>query len=210
MTQKSRITCGRAKHVVTFSDGAVTSDGCELNGEHMLATANMVRLGGKLPPNSCIALAVLVLYGLDDTVGRGALTIADMGVWTDIYLRWQSNRVVEKKVASIVKQSPAHRARRKAMQILRRAPVFKRMLEVDFNSSVEFQLEVDYLPDRIEGSADSFVMVPLQKGWIGNVFADPECGALHDLGVLVLGKNEEQRKVCLVLDRAGNPSLELR
>jgi hypothetical protein len=209
---KSRISCcnGDRPHTVHFTDGRAVSDGCDLSDDLVLATANMIRLGGSTKPSSCIALAALVLYGLDDTVACGATNLSHMGPWLDVYVRWQDIAAVKKKVELIVKSSPAHQARKAATKVLRRAPCFKGTLEVDFNSSIEFHLDVEGpLAPHLEGSVASFVTIPLQKHWMERVFKDPSCKELHARGILVLGKTESNEKVCLSLGKKGVPEIEV-
>ena len=209
MKNHTTIKCGSHRHKVTLtSDGAI-STGCEIDKANLEQAAILVSLGAPFPnPDSCQGLAALLLFGLDDTVGRGAVSVTEMGGWRDTYVRWQTNVLVEQRVRKIVKHSPAHQARIEATKILRRMPFFKPMLECDFNSSIEFRLELEILPDEIECHGDSFIRIPLQKSWMENVHADPSCQGLHRANWLVLGKTEVG-KVCMCVGKDGTPDMRV-
>jgi hypothetical protein len=212
--KSSFIKCSAGRHKFTLhDDGTMCSSGCELHDDEIERLATMIRLGGEPDlqhVESCVGLAALLRHGLDDTIGQGARTIAELGGWRGAYVRWESQQHVVAKVKRLSRETPAHRAEREAKKLLRRIPFFRRMLEVDFNTSIEFELSLPVLPTELQGDASTWLIVPLQKGWISEVFEDERCKQLHraDPETLVLGKRDSGELVRLRVDRQGQHRLE--
>lgn len=205
----SHIMCAHGRHAFAVDGEEIHSSGCDICKERLSQIATMVALGGEIAePNTCESLAALLAHGLDATIGAGARTVAEMGGWRSTYIRWESNRHVEDAVRRITASSPAHKAEKLAKKLLRRMPVFRTMLECDFNSTIEFELERPSLPSEIQGTVDSWVVVPLQKGWLSLVTEDPKCAEIHGSmpNTLVLGKTND-KLVCMTIDKGGSPIL---
>lgn len=215
MKSSSFIKCSGSRHKFTVhQDGTMCSDGCELHDEEIERLATMIRLGGEPDlqhVETCVGLAALLRHGLDDTVGKGARTVSELGGWRGAYVRWESQQHVVAKVKQLSRETPAHRAEREAKRLLRRIPFFRRMLEVDFNTSIEFELELPVLPAEIQGDPSTWLIVPLQKGWISEVFESERCQRFHrtEPETLVLGKQDTGELVYLRVDRRGKHRLEV-
>lgn len=108
---KTRIKCSTdgTFHTVEFhKDGNVTSSGCPDLKTEAERLASMLRLG-KAPakPDTCVALAALVLHGCEIILRRPADddgVIRDLSGWRDIYVRFETNKVVEATMKRVRKE----------------------------------------------------------------------------------------------------------
>lgn len=107
MTRRARILCraqlpgGKYHHLNFHSDGTVTSSGCGAdNGDitsEVKRLAALASLGKSVNANSCVGLAVLVLYGIPAlfaSPGEAGEDIA-LGAWSELYQRFESNKAVQ-------------------------------------------------------------------------------------------------------------------
>lgn len=100
---QTRIKCscqGGSFHTVTFhSNGQVVSSWCDNVTDDARRLAAVIRMG-KTPSeySTCTALAALVLYGCEILLRRPGdedNVVRNLSGWRDIYIRFETNKVVE-------------------------------------------------------------------------------------------------------------------
>lgn len=107
--------CGTRHSVEFTADGRVLTPRGDISSDVDQHVA-MLRLGGQVTHESCIALAALVRHGCHDIYGRPLVTESDhidLGNWRQIYTRWETNRIVEAQMRKAKRQ--ARLQRRKAI-----------------------------------------------------------------------------------------------
>jgi len=206
---KSRILCGHHYHTVEFhDDGTVTSTGARGKagcGDITSASRGLgatIMLGRQTQQGGCAALAALVNHGiphflLRDPGADGYLTLAG---WDRIYMRFESNKVVEETMAETRrKRDAAHvdtfSQARKAFSKCKYHEVY----DVKLDQKLQFMPEAHMAEGKIVAlGLNSVWTVPLQKGWVESI---SKAGISVVGGKLICGIDENNPRRVWAIDQ---------
>lgn len=106
--------CGCRHSISIEGEQAITPTRGDVMSEAKRALGAM-RLGANIQPGTCVALVALIVGGCDDIYGHPLVEDSDhidLGRWREVYIRWETNRLVEQAMRDA--RAAARRRRREA------------------------------------------------------------------------------------------------
>jgi hypothetical protein len=205
---KTTILCTKThrRHTVTFNrDGTIVSsgpEGCGGMDSNAARVAAMLQLGGHPNTDGCVGLVALQRYGIPSILNGMPNDEGYMGLgkWRDLYVRYETNKVIEKTMDDVRRRRDAAHADtfRFARKALRSCKSYGRRFVGDMAQVAQFMPEQSMADGRLIAiTTDDIWTVPLQKEWVEEVHA---AGIANVSNRFVCGISEDGQFVWAVAD----------
>lgn len=202
-TVYGRVLCNGKYHRITRDGDIWETPGCPNAHEEAKRIAGMAALGGAVAVDDACGCAQIIALciGLPRVIARGGMQTSQLGVWRDLYIKYESNGLVlnARRAAFEAFEAAHHDTLNAARRALLRTSYWR-------GSGVErsdILLMTSFVPSaKIEPGAIVALErtldweIPLQEGWLERV--GPKRAVVD--GKLIVGVSEEPDTV-YALDR---------